>query len=184
MPARLPRNVKALRGTLRGDRDASEPVPALGIPKPSRTLPPDVRREYDKITRRAARLRVLTLQDGLAIELGALAQAEVWRYEAVIRKLGSIYETKTPQGSVMIRPRPEVALLADAWRRAVTVLKEYGLTAVSRGRVEELPPAAAESKWAGLISNDPLERMLRRRQTSLADFQRQRPARPAPGGAQ
>jgi hypothetical protein len=98
--------------------------------------------------------------------------------------LGSIYETKTPQGSVMIRPRPEVALLADAWRRAVTVLKEYGLTAVSRGRVEELPPDAAESRWAGLISRDPLERMLRRRETSIADFQRRRPARPAPGDAQ
>src|SRR5262245_40631133 len=139
MPARLPRNVKALRGTLRADRDTRESTPAIGISKPSRVLPPEIRCEYDRIAQCAAKLGVLTLQDGLSIELGAMAMREVWQYEQMIREKGGTYETKTPQGSVMIRPRPEVALLADAWRRTLAILRDFGLTAVSGGRVEELP---------------------------------------------
>jgi phage terminase small subunit len=115
-----------------------------------------------------APLGVLTVVDGLGLELGALALAECWRHEAVIREKGATYETTTPAGSTMIRPRPEVALAADAWRRASSMLQQFGLTPVSRARVEARPPDAPDSKWLGLLT-DP-----------ISAFRRQRPASPSP----
>jgi phage terminase small subunit len=169
MPAKLPTRMKALKGTLRGDRaNAREPRPELGKPRPSRELALDVRREFDELVRLLAPLGVLTVVDGLALELGAVALAEYWWHEAVIREKGATYETTTPAGSTMIRPRPEVPLAADAWRRASAMLREYGLTAVSRARVEAAPPDRPDSRWAGLLG-DP-----------IAAFRRQRPASPSP----
>jgi len=176
VPTRLPTRLKKLRGTLRGDRvNDREPRPKVGAPRPSRDLPMDVRREYEKLVRRLAPLRVLTTVDGLALELGALALAECWRYAAVIGAQGATYETTTPAGSTMSRQRPEATLLADAWRRATAMLQQFGLTPVSRSKVEELPPDTGGSKWAGLLKNDPLERLLRAKEsTSVEAFQRQR----------
>jgi P27 family predicted phage terminase small subunit len=143
MPARVPSHVKALRGTLRADRlNLREPQPKAGTPRPSRTLPPDVRREYDRLARRLAPMRVLSAADGLALELGALALAECWRLDGVLRGQGATYETTTPQGSTLVRQRPEVVLLADAWRRAASMLREFGLTPSSRGKVEVVPDPA------------------------------------------
>jgi P27 family predicted phage terminase small subunit len=183
MPAKLPTATKQLRGTLRpGRANAREPQPTPGVPRPSRELGLDVQREFKKLARRLRPLRVAASSDGLALELAASVMAEYWRYEETIQKLGATYETKTPQGSVMIRPRPEVALAADAWRRAAAMLAAFGLTPVARSRVETLPSDPASSRWAGLL-NDPLERMLRRREGAVAEFQRQRPVRPGSGGA-
>ena len=185
MPARLPTTVKALKGTLRGDRvNAREPRPKIGAPRPSRELALDVRREFDKLVRRLAPLRVLAQVDGLALELCASALAQCWRYEAVLREKGSVYETTTPAGSTMIRQRPEVVLAADAWRRASAMLQQFGLTPASRGRVEELPPGRS-ARWDGLIGRvDPFEKLLRKRERldPVAAFQRQRPVAPAPRG--
>lgn len=179
MPSRLPSRVKALRGTLRRDRvNAREPRPKVDAPRPSRDLPMDVRREFDKLGRRLAPLGVVTVVDGLAQELCALALAETWRYEAILRARGATYETTTPAGSTMIRQRPEVTLMADAWRRATAMLQQFGMTPVSRSKVEAIPPDTGGSKWAGLLrgDRDPLERLLRAKESaSVEAFQRQRP---------
>lgn len=161
MPARVPSRVKALRGTSRPDRERREPQPRPGNPRPSRALPLDVRREYDRLLRRLAPMRVLTHADGLALELGAQALAEFWRLDGVLREKGTTYETTTPQGSSLVRQRPEVVLLADAWRRAASMLQQFGLTPASRGRVEVVPDPT-RSKWEGRIK-DPIDAMRARR---------------------
>ena len=138
---RTPSGLKRIAGTWRADRHRREPQPKLGAPRPSRALPAEVAREYRKVLRRLAPCRVLADTDALGIELLALALAEVWRHEAVLREKGYTYETTTAQGSTLIRPRAEVALLADAYRRAVALMVRFGLTPADRGRLTaEDPP--------------------------------------------
>jgi hypothetical protein len=167
MPARLPSRVKELRGTSRPDRQRREPQPTAGSPQPSRVLPDDVRREYDRLGAVSGPCALLTLADGLALELGALALAECWRLDAVLREKGVTYETTTPQGSTLVRQRPEVVLRVDALRRASAMLQQFGLTPASRGRVEVVPDSGP-SKWDGPVK-DPIERLRQRRLATMSD---------------
>ena len=45
---------------------------------------------------------------------------------AVLAAEGSTYETTTQAGSILHRPRPEVAIASDAWRRAAQALGALG----------------------------------------------------------
>jgi P27 family predicted phage terminase small subunit len=149
MPARLPTRIKKLRGTFRQDRARPrEPQPRVGAPRPSRPLTLPVQREYDHLVRRLLSLRVLTTLDGLAVELCAQALSEHWQLmEVLANKGGPTYETETPQGSKMIRLRPEAMLAQDAWRRASAMLQQLGMTPVARSRVQAVPPPPSPSKW-------------------------------------
>ena len=49
---------------------------------------------------------------------------------------GMTYEATTQSGSISHRPRPEVAIASDAWRRAAMALAALGLTPRSRDTVE------------------------------------------------
>src|SRR4029077_10712380 len=99
MPARLPTATKATRGTLRDHRvNVREPKPKAGTPRPSRDMPLATKREYDKLVRRLIPTRVLTVVDGLALELAAAAIEEFWRHNAAIQAHGATYETTTESG--------------------------------------------------------------------------------------
>lgn len=53
--------------------------------------------------------------------------------------------------SVIIRPRPEVKMASDAWRRVQRMLTEFGLTPSSRSKVKGEPEGEADpfEEWAG-----------------------------------
>jgi P27 family predicted phage terminase small subunit len=179
---RLPTATKRLRGTLRKDRlNVNEPAPPRGAPKASASLPSVVAAQRRNLVKVLTPMNVLTRADGPALELLAFALAEYDASARVVLEQGATYECKTEAGAIMRRARPEQAIAADAWRRAAQMLASFGLTPASRSKVETLPPDASASKWAGLL-NDPMERLLHRREGSMAAFQRRRPARPGPGG--
>jgi hypothetical protein len=131
-------------------------------------------------------MNVLTRADGPARELLAFALAEYDASARVVLEQGATYECKTEAGAIMRRARPEQAIAADAWRRAAQMLASFGWTPGSRAKVEVLPPETSGG-WAGLIG-DPMERLLHRREGSVAAFQRRRRARllslDAPGKAE
>jgi P27 family predicted phage terminase small subunit len=180
---RLPTASKRLKGTLRADRmNPNEPTPPSGTPKASPSLPLAIAVQRKRLVRVLGPMKVLTHADGPALELLALALAEVDVHGRVVLEQGGTYACTTEAGATMHRARPEYAMQADAMRRATALLKEFGLTPASRSKVEALPPDAATSRWAGLI-NDPMERLLRKRGVSVADFQRRRPVRPTSGPA-
>src|SRR5262249_51212685 len=134
---RLPTSVKGLRGTLRRDRlNLRESRPLVRIPVCRRSLPAPVRMMYRRLTRILAPLRVVTVADGPALELLAAALIEYETSVRVVLEQGATYEAKTESGAVMHRARPEQAIAADAWRRAVTGLGHFGLTPTSRSKVE------------------------------------------------
>jgi P27 family predicted phage terminase small subunit len=155
MPPRKPTALKVLAGTWRRDRaNPREPKAPVAAPRPSRRLAAAERREYGKLVRRVSALRVATGVDDLALELAAAAAAEFWRLHAVIAEKGAVYTTTTPTGSEMVRQRPEVALMQDAWRRFASMLRQFGLDPVSRTRVEEIEPVS-HSKWTGASERNP-----------------------------
>jgi P27 family predicted phage terminase small subunit len=84
-------------------------------------------------------MRVLTEADGEALALAADALADYVTARGVIQKKGHTYETKTEAGAVMVRPRPEVSIASDAWKRARLMLLEFGLTPAARGKVKAVP---------------------------------------------
>jgi hypothetical protein len=90
----------------------------------------------------------------MIVEMTAWALADHARLAKVVRDLGESYETTSENGSTLRRQRPEVALTNHAWQRVVTGLRELGLTPVSRGKVETLPPVPAHGDpMAGLLAH-------------------------------
>ena len=137
MSKRVPTHLKRLRGTLRRDRtNPREPKPLVRIPPCRRSLPASVRAMYRRLGRILAPLRVVTVADGLALELAASALVEHEGAARVILEQGATYPARTEAGAVMHRARPEQAIAADAWRRAAVMLQQFGLTPVSRSKVD------------------------------------------------
>jgi len=152
--------MKALEGTLRRDRtNLREPKPpkaALVVPR--RGLPLGVRREFGRLVELLAPMACLTVSDVAMLELTAAAVDEYYRARVVIAGRGSLtYRTKNAAGSTMHRVRPEVAIAADAWRRASAGLQQFGLSPSSRPKVEadERPIPLPQPKATGTDGKDP-----------------------------
>ena len=62
---------------------------------------------------------------------------QVQRWQAVLESVGDTYETETASGSVMIRARPEVAMLSDAMRHAQSLMGELMLNPSAALRIAE-----------------------------------------------
>ena len=136
----VPTRLKILRGTFRKDRqNLSEPTPAAGAPAPRPGMGRQVRVWYLRLAAIVDPPRIATAADGIALELCASAIAEYHAARAVLARQGATYTTKTPTGSTMVRARPEVAIAADAWRRAAAMLRDFGLSPASRPRVNAVP---------------------------------------------
>jgi P27 family predicted phage terminase small subunit len=141
MSNRKPSNVKRLQGTYRRDRAPKfEPEPRQGMPPcPSHftDLEADV---WAQLGRHLHDMQVLTEADATALELLVEAYATYRNAQDVIAKNGLTYQTTTQAGDQMIRPRPEVAIQADSWRRIHKMLIEFGLTPAARTKVEAERP--------------------------------------------
>jgi phage terminase small subunit len=61
------------------------------------------------------------------VALLALRLGQIQRFQAVIETEGDTYETQTATGGLMIRARPEVAMLSDAMRQAQSLIGELML---------------------------------------------------------
>ncbi len=134
---KLPTRLKEIRGTARKDRqNLREPRPPLGIPPPRRGLSVAARGWYRRLARLLHDMSVLTLADGPALELLAETLAEYTQARRLLARDGQSYECATTAGAVMRRTRPEQAVAADAGRRAAHLLEQFGLTPVSRSKVE------------------------------------------------
>lgn len=161
-----PSAVKALRGTLRPDRmNADEPQPAPASPRPRRGLSREARIWHQRITRALQALRVLAGADALVVEITARAGGEYDQHAAILDRDGYTYTTtNTVTGSVLQRPRPEVRLAQDAWKRTLAGLVQLGLSPVMRTRLHVLPDPDHPSRWVGRIkAPDPIEQLRRRR---------------------
>jgi len=69
------------------------------------------------------------------VALLALRLEQIQRYQAVLEVEGDTYETETATGSILIRARPEVAMLSDAMRHAQSLIGELMLNPAAALRI-------------------------------------------------
>lgn len=86
---------------------------------------------------------LLTTADPHALALLCDAYAEYLDCRAQIKRVGRVYKVKTKTGE-MVMTRPEVGMAADAWRRVLRMMTEFGLTPSSRAKIHATPPADAD----------------------------------------
>lgn len=116
--------------------NTKEPKPAVKRLVPPAWLDPKARYAFQELEKILGEdMRVLTGADRMALELLCDVYSEYREARDVILRDGSTYEVETEQGSY-VRPRPEVAIAADAWKRVKSMLTEFGLTPSSRTRIK------------------------------------------------
>jgi P27 family predicted phage terminase small subunit len=132
-----PTHLRLLNGNA-GKRpiNKAEPKPAKKRPEQPAGLDAGAARAWTKISDVLEGMGVLTIADGVALHLLVDALTEWQQARGVTERDGATYECPTESGGVMIRARPEVAIAADAWRRAKAMLTEFGLTPSSRTRIK------------------------------------------------
>ncbi len=152
-----PTSLKLLQGNP-GKRPlpANEPKPPTGKAIAPRWLCGKGKAAWRRLAPMLSGMRVLSKADAEKLALGCDALGEYLELRETIQELGHIYETVTVTGSTVIRPRPEVAMAADAWKRASAILSEFGLSPSARARVQTIIDE----------QEDPFETFLRGKQSS------------------
>lgn len=90
---------------------------------------------FDWLVRHLDDLGVVAEVDALALQMLSDSWEDYVAARSVIKKNGPTYTTTTAQGDEMHRPRPELAMMQEAWNRIKKMLPEFGLTAAARAKL-------------------------------------------------
>lgn len=146
-----PTALKKLGGTLQPSRtNALEPVPEVALGIPPNWLSATAKEYWHEIGGLLLQMKLISYGDTAALMLLTDVLAEWCMVRKIIKKKGRTYQVLT-EGGMTYRPRPEVAMESDLWRRAHRMLVEFGLTPAARSKVSAL--GATEEK-------DPLSALL------------------------
>lgn len=122
-------------GTYREDRHGGKMNTNVSIPHPPTQIEGISKETYDFIASRLNDLGVISELDGFALQMISDAWEDYISARSVIRQNGPTYSTETSNGDIMFRPRPELAMMTNAWDRLKKMLSEFGLTAASRAKI-------------------------------------------------
>ena len=129
----------------------NEPTPAVFLPTPPAWLSDKARQYWGEIGAVLLNMKLCTVADGPALQLLTETLAEWAEARQAVHRKGLTYETTTATGDLMCRPNPEVTIAADAMRRALRMLSEFGLTPASRGKVSALENNEADDRFAEVM---------------------------------
>ena len=151
---RKPTHLKKLSGTLQPCRtNPNEPTPAVYLPTPPDWLSERAREYWGEIGAVLLAMRLTTIADGPALQLLTEALAEWAEARQIVHQQGLTYTTTSKMGEVIPHPRPEVSMAADAWRRALRMLSEFGLTPASRSKVSALGEEEGPDPFAQMMAD-------------------------------
>jgi P27 family predicted phage terminase small subunit len=127
----------------RGDeRDGTQLEPHY--PEPPAYLDEEEREAWRRFGQDLEPLRVVTRVDWAVLELLVTSWVQGQRLRARLRAAGGglVYESERKDGGVMMRARPEVAMLNELDRKCAMLLSRFGLTPSDRARLspEPAPP--------------------------------------------
>lgn len=146
MPARKPRQLKVMRGTLRKDREPREPVePRKGRAEAEAWLSPGERAAFDELAEQAERCGTPTASFPHVLTAAAIVWDQLRRDCETIGTEGMTYESKTTSGARKLVLRPEVYNRASTLKLLRGYLTELGLTPASIGRLDLAAMPADES---------------------------------------
>lgn len=148
----IPTQLKVLKGTAKPSRtNLDEPQPTRGVPRIPSWLPADARKHWRDIAPLLDDMNVLTQADGAGLALLCDVLAEYVAASKIVKQHGRTYTTITETGSAIVRARPEVAMKADAWKRAAQMMMQFGLTPSGRTRLHTGKPAEDDDPMEALI---------------------------------
>ena len=107
-------------------------------------------RLWKELTPKLIAMRVLTEPDLLALEILCNSYSEYREADEVIQDEGLTYESSTVTGATKIAKRPEIEIRADAHRRVLRLLQEFGLTPSARAGVA-VPPGESDDPFAAFM---------------------------------
>lgn len=134
----IPKTLKAKKLTGNPSKellDHREPAATAGEPTMPSALGAVGRSLWRELTAEMMEMKTLATADRRVLELACRAHEDHVQASSLLALHGLTYESSTPTG-VIVRPRPEVAMRADSWKRFLKALAELGLTPMSRGRVQ------------------------------------------------
>ncbi|NCP10370.1 MAG: P27 family phage terminase small subunit [Sphingomonadales bacterium] len=128
--------LKALAGTVRTDREnvLGEPAPDGPMIAPLH-LSDLAQLHFGSIAKMLEEQERASPHYAEHVALLALRLEQIQRYQAVLEVEGDTYETETATGSILIRARPEVAMLSDAMRHAQSLIGELMLNPAAALRI-------------------------------------------------
>lgn len=144
---RKPAAQKRREGTYRADRDASLELQAAE-PDPPEYLTAAARVHWKRIVPLLAAQELLSAIDGDALAMLCLAFVEYFEADKAIAANGLTGETDKGYSYAL----PEVGIRTTAWKKIVTLCKQFGMTPSSRAALkvkpnaEEADPIAAAAK--------------------------------------
>ena len=162
-PPPKPTALKVLQGNPGKRRlNDSEPTPPPGPVSPPSWLTGKSRRAWRWIAPVLDAMGCLTTADPHALAMLCDAYGDYLDARTIIRDEGRTYESRHLQMDaagntferVIIRARPEVAMMSDAWKRMRVLMQEFGMTPSSRSRIKTGAPA---------VEADPFDSWLDRR---------------------
>ena len=147
---RKPTGLKVIQGTLRPCRaNPNEPALPREIPAPPAHLGDRAKVAWGAVSVILDRMGLLTGADGLALEGLCATYAELVEARLALQDRGATsYVSETEGGSVMHRPYPEVAMVADLDRRFRGWLMSFGLTPADRSKVSATSEEKPENPFA------------------------------------
>ena len=147
-PAPTPTRILALRGSNRAGRSSgNEPAPDVALPPPPDWISDDAKKTYAAVGARLVALGVVTVLDGEALALFAIAWARLRRCEEFLQKHGEVYavagKKDGPPSGFRLYPHAKLALeLSD---RVVRLSDRLGLSPAARARLTAEIPLEDES---------------------------------------
>ena len=145
---------KRLGGTLQPSRtNAAEPTPAVYLPTPPEWLSERAKAYWAEIGAVLLAMKLCTAADGPAMMLLTETLAEWAEARQAVHGIGLVYEMQTEGGQTMRRPNPEVAMASDAMKRTLNMLREFGLTPSSRGKVSALGDNDGKDPFAEMMND-------------------------------
>ena len=135
-----PVNEKKRRGTFKKSRDnaAHPPVqPVKDLPQAPEHLDEIGKNFYLRLAAHARKMKTLSEQDEIMLEMAAQAYSNFMHCQAVVRESGYVYSNPTKFGT-MFRGRPEVAMMMQLWKQVEASLTHFGLSPATREKVKQI----------------------------------------------
>jgi P27 family predicted phage terminase small subunit len=103
------------------------------------------------LTRELASLRTITVSDGPALLLTSVRLRDYLELEKFVVEHGRMVTVIMTNGTERQMVRPEVGLMAAAWRDVLAALQQLGLTPSARSRVSVTPSRESEDELEAII---------------------------------
>ncbi|WP_413499193.1 phage terminase small subunit P27 family [Buttiauxella gaviniae] len=153
-PPRTPTALRLVKGNpSKRALNKDEPKPPSGVPPIPKHFNKQEKYWFKRIGEELNCTNVITQLDGMALELLIGAYVEWRKHRDVIEQVGETYNVKTMTGETLVKAHPQVAMMADAWKRLRGMMTEFGMTPASRSKVSS----------SGKGEADPLEEFLKKR---------------------